>query len=488
MWEDFENSLTWFAAAPSRWASSAKEDVTAAAEWILVVLEGDFAEEQTTAQIATGTVISMIPFVDQLCDIRDLIANCKKIKEDSSNNWAWLALAITLLGLFPVLGSLGKGIFKVLMAKVAKTFRGAQRSMAEHAWDYAKPALEQGIVKLNAFLARPAVAKTLKTLKWHNPYRQTATLLRQLGDKVSTSALTQVFDELIVATKKLTDLVQKWGTAAMATRAGQLLATVKGVRDQANSKLGEVVAPLQNYLKLTARRLEIEADMNYRAYTKSLNPHAFAKPSLDAEIGVIKGERPKWVDVKAREPYKALDRSPAIPPGYPNVAAKSGPLTEKFNTFHTMAPMEIPPGTTIYRVLDPASSDNSICWMSKAEFDKLQSKDDWRRRFAVWANWNNNGEFVTYTVPPGKPLKVWEGVTGTQVLKDAQGQVVKAGAGNQMYVLEGGARQIVLDPADLEKSRLGKRQATGWGYGNFGETPSMVGVPTLANNWYEAKK
>lgn len=40
--------------------------------------------------------------------------------------------------------------------------------------------------------------------------------------------------------------------------------------------------------------------------------------------------------------------------------------------------------------------------MTKAEFDKLKSKDDWRRRFAVWANWNSNGEFVTYTVPKGK--------------------------------------------------------------------------------------
>ena len=49
--------------------------------------------------------------------------------------------------------------------------------------------------------------------------------------------------------------------------------------------------------------------------------------------------------------------------------------------------------------------------MSKAEFEKLLSKDDWRRRFAVWSSWNGNGEFVTYAVPPGKGLNVWEGVT-----------------------------------------------------------------------------
>jgi hypothetical protein len=76
-------------------------------------------------------------------------------------------------------------------------------------------------------------------------------------------------------------------------------------------------------------------------------------------------------------------------------------------------------------------------------------------------------------VPPGKPLRGWEGVTASQVDKTGQ------------FVLEGGARQIVLDPKDLEKSFLGKRQATGWGYSNHGESMSMVGVPKLTNNWKE---
>ena len=52
--------------------------------------------------------------------------------------------------------------------------------------------------------------------------------------------------------------------------------------------------------------------------------------------------------------------------------------------------------------------------MSEAEFFKLKSKDDWRRRLAVWANWNSNREYITYVVPPGPPLHVWEGVTASQ--------------------------------------------------------------------------
>ncbi|MDF3845979.1 hypothetical protein P3W55_30090, partial [Pseudomonas citronellolis] len=85
MWEELENALAWYAAAPARWLGSARQDLGAAAEWLWIVLQGDFAEEQSTAQVVTGTVISMIPIVDQLCDVRDLVANCRKINADSSN-------------------------------------------------------------------------------------------------------------------------------------------------------------------------------------------------------------------------------------------------------------------------------------------------------------------------------------------------------------------------------------------------------------------
>lgn len=106
----------------------------------------------------------------------------------------------------------------------------------------------------------------------------------------------------------------------------------------------------------------------------------------------------------------------------------------------------------------------------------------------MWATWNTNGQVFTYVVPPGKPLKVWEGTTGSQEMRDAAGKAVSAGAGGKKFFLEGGAKQIVLDPADLDISHMGKRKPTGWGYSNFGESTDMVGVPTLTNNWYESKK
>jgi hypothetical protein len=474
MEKELQNALAWFTSAPVNWAKSKQQDLEAAAEWIWVVIQGDFADEQTTTQTITGTVISMIPFVDQLCDVRDVVANCKKIHQDSSNKWAWVALALTLIGLFPTLGSLAKGCFKILFAYGRKyAFKAGKKVLDDDFWKASKPFVESGIIKLNEFLSRPEVRKTLKGLKITNPYGYLAKQLRKLAGEINTAAIVKAFDKILDVLRSFTDMISRWGTAAMKTKVGDLLKLVKGVRDQADKKLAEVLSPVKQWVDKLARRLEVEADMNYRAYTNALNPHAFKKPSLEAEVAQFKANKPAWVDVRNAPAYKGMKKAPSIPAGHPDITdlSKSKGAKSAYNTFHDIRPIEIAPGTTLYRILDPSSFDNRICWMTKAEFDKLKSKDDWRRRFAVWANWNSNGEFVTYVVPPGNPLKVWEGITASQKLDGTK------------YYLEGGARQIVLEPADLEKAFVGKRQSTGWGYSNFGETVDLVGVPVLKNNW-----
>lgn len=479
MWDELENALAWYAAAPKRWVQSAKQDMSAAAQWIWEVIQGDFNDDQSTSQMATGMVISMVPFVDQLCDVRDVVANCRNIHREPDNYWHRVALVLTLIGLFPVLGSLAKGCFKILFAYARKgVFKSAAKTFDSDLWKVTQPMVERGIVKLNEYLAHPEVRKALAVLHIDNPYKYLATKARELAGQINVNALKAAFDEIYAVLKQLIEMVQKWGTAGMQTQAGQLLKVVAEVRNNLNAKLADVAAPVQHWLNKLARRLEIEGDMNYRAYTNALNAHSFTRPSLDAEIDAFKKEKPAWVDVRISGKYEALDKSPVIEHGYPDITAtsKSPVLKGKFDTFHDIQPMEIPPGTTLYRVVDPGSFDNSICWMTKAEFDKLKSKDDWRRRFAVWANWNSNGEFVTYTVPPGKPLKVWEGAAASQKM-----------AGTK-YWLEGGARQIVLDPTHLDKGMLGKRQPTKWGYSSFGEKLDLVGVPTLKNYWFESKK
>lgn len=272
------------------------------------------------------------------------------------------------------------------------------------------------------------------------------------------------FNDASKAAESLLTLVSKWGGTALSEQSVNLVKTIGSVRREANQKVGEAIEPVQRFLDAFARRLEVDADMAHRAYLNSVNPHSFSRFTEMEEVAAFKKAKPKWVDEARSLRYRNLNQAPAVVPGWPDP-------TNSYRTFHSMTARTLPPGTKLYRVVDPGSYDNSICWMTESEFRALKSKDDWRRRFAVWANWNSNGEFVTYVVPPGPGLNVWEGMAASQKMKGAN------------YVLEGGARQIVVDPSHMDKVHISSRQKTGWGYDDLDRTPNLVGVPVQRNNW-----
>jgi hypothetical protein len=488
-WDQLENALAWFAPAPSRWLGSVKQDLSAAAEWIWVVVQGDFAEDQTTAQTITGTVVSMIPLVDQMCDVRDIVANCRKLHEDSSNKGHWMALVLTLLGLFPILGSLLKGTFKILFSYGRKfAFKAGDAALDSGFWKASEPYVERGMQKLNEFLGRPEVRKYIAAKHWDHIYMELAKHMKNLAAQVNTSALLKIMDEQIANLKKLTDLIEKWGSVAMKTQVGELLLKIKGVRDKANANIASVLGPVQDWLNRLAQRLEVEHHQTYKVTTNAINIHNFKPPSNAAEIQAFKERPPKWVEVTDRPTHKPLKNPPEVPMTHFRIDDKAkDPHVNAFKAFHdTAVPEHLPPGTVIYRVVAPNSWDNSVYWMSEQEFKKLRSKDDWRRQFAVFASWNANGEFVTYTVPHGGAgLAVWRGKTASQALKDADNVLVKADDKGNFFWLKGGAEQLAIDPKDLEKAHLGKRQFTGWGYDDLGKKVDLVGVPTITNNWRE---
>ncbi|MCX2769826.1 hypothetical protein OQJ67_23635, partial [Pseudoalteromonas sp. B530] len=67
-------------------------------------LQGDFNQNPSTSQIVVGTLISMIPIIDQVMDLRDIIANVMLLTDDDEANDtdAWLAFTLTGIGLVPV--------------------------------------------------------------------------------------------------------------------------------------------------------------------------------------------------------------------------------------------------------------------------------------------------------------------------------------------------------------------------------------------------
>jgi hypothetical protein len=482
--KDLQNALAFYQPAPEGWFSGFTRKMEAAGEWVWETIQGDFNENQTTGQVVTGTLISMIPLVDQICDIRDLVANCKKIKEDDSNTWSWVALVLTLIGLFPTLGSLVKGSMKVLLLSGRKTFMSATQSGSAIA-----KSLDNSIALLNKFLDMPATRYVLKSKKIHNAYAFLEKQVRELNRALSVKALLKAFDELLSVTRSLLDKAVSWGPESLRRPVAALWETLMDVRRKADEMLAKALKPVSDYLDRLANRLRVEGDNLYRGKVGN-NNHVLGGERAAKELEAFKKEQPDWVDkgIK-RHQYPALGElstthTKKIEQGWPDIRKikdRKTPLNGKFDTFdNSMKAVEIPPGEKLYRVVDPGSGDNSICWMREAEFKALKSKSDWRRRFAVWKSWNENGEYVVYTVPPGKPLKVWEGRAGTQ-LNEIEPE----------YTLEGGAVQIVLDPADLKKEFTGPRMKTGWGYQDTDSDPASpyLGLPKLEtkHNWYEKK-
>lgn len=494
--KDLLNAMAAIAAPINKTIKKGQETLQDIAEWLWVVIQGDFAEEQSTAQIVTGTVVSMIPFVDQICDVRDICANAQKINEDNNNAWAWVGLILTLIGLFPVLGSLFKGILKVILAPVRRfMFRPATKALkftGGNIYKLAEPAIENGITELNKFLARPAVKKALKEAKITNVYQVTATKIREVKGQLSTKKLLDIFDKLTQYLKETVNFIDKYASTDVALKAKNMLEIVLKVRKAANQKLTEFLKPVQDFLEKLAVRINKEGDTAFKATTNVKNIHNFKKIEQNAELKNILNNKPEWVDVVAIEKFEALGQSPVIPKNYPDISETSNnqALKNAFKTFHKAKPAHIPEGEVLYRVLDPTSKDNSICWMRESAYKKLKSKADWRRYFAVFASWNHNGEFVKYRVPKGG-INVWEGPTASQTFKNSAGKVEKVNNKGNIFVLEGGAIQIVLDPSELAIANMGKRQATPWGYdsGLVGDTKTnMVGVPRLEQNWYGGKK
>ena len=479
--QELQHALAFYQSPPQSWYDELADKAKASGEWLWETLQGDFNEQQTTGQIVTGTVISMIPLVDQICDVRDLIANCKKKKENDTEGWPWVCLGLTLVGCFPTLGSLVKGSAKVMFLSVRK----AHFNELSKAGNYSR-LLDGSIAQLNRFLDTPAVRSTLRTLRIYNPYHYLAGKIDELKGMLSTSALLEVMDKLMKVTRSLFDTVTRWGPSSLQRPVAALWETLVSVRSKANAMLAKALKPLNDILERLANRLRVEGDNAFRAHVGE-NAHFYGATRAGAEVEYFKREKPDWVDVGAKEPkYEALskfNKNADIVRGWPDISetSKNPALRGKYDTFdESMQAAEIPAGTVLYRVVDPSSSDNNICWMRKSEFDKLTSKSDWRRRFAVWKSWNENGEYVTYTIPPGQPLKVWEGRAGTQINREAS-----------EYSLEGGAVQIVLDPSQLKKEYTGPRQKTGWGYGDTTNDPvyPYLGLPKLENthNWYEPK-
>ncbi|MDU9393580.1 hypothetical protein [Pseudomonas sp. zfem002] len=475
--ENMQNALAFFSPAPQGWFHDAQRRVEAGGVWLWETLQGDFHDNPTTAQVVTGTVISMIPLVDQICDVRDFVANCRAIDEDPDNTAAWVALVVTLAGTLPVLGSLAKGCYKVMYYRKQVKFQEKRLAHHKENKDVGRTPdeFEAPLRRLTQHLDSAPVRKTLSWMRIHSPYQYMAEKLDVLRQVLDSAGVLKAMQQMREVSQKLLERAAKWGPESIKAPIRQTIELIDRTVGRAGAHL-KGLDETAEYLEGLANRLRVEADKAYRARPGE-NNHVLGQRG-SAELQLFENKQPNWVDNDAKMQFKPLKKVPEIVPskisdGWPDV-------TKNFDTFdNSMRAATVAPGERLYRVVDPNSSDNSFFWMREKEFHQLSSKSEWRRNFSVWKHWNENGEFVTYTVPRDRTLKVWEGRAASQQFDSSS-----------KYTLQGGREQIFVNTKDLDTAHISARKRTGWGYddgtGDIDLDPSkpFLGLPELTHKWY----
>ncbi|MFC7422132.1 hypothetical protein ACFQNF_19925 [Iodobacter arcticus] len=115
---------------------------------------GDFEQQPGNAAMVIGGLISLIPVVDQVMDVRDVSGMIYRINRKGTKNCSkddWVDLALAAFGCIPEVGSLFKTIIKPLW-KSRKALKGALRGQA-----FLESMLGKG---------KGAAIKFMKTFNW----------------------------------------------------------------------------------------------------------------------------------------------------------------------------------------------------------------------------------------------------------------------------------------------------------------------------------
>lgn len=124
-------------------------------------------------------------------------------------------------------------------------------------------------------------------------------------------------------------------------------------------------------------------------------------------------------------------------PGHPKIDA--GAIKTFSKTPQGLRADAIKGPAKLYRIVDPSNEGGGMFWMTEAEFKAVKSRDEWRSRFAVKPEWNQNGWVVEYEIKAGEELPVWRGSAASQELDGTD------------YYLEGGGEQIVFYPGKRDE-------------------------------------
>jgi hypothetical protein len=411
-------------------------------EWVWGALQGDFNAERSVGQIGFDMVVSLIPIVDTILDLRDLCANVKQYRKDPSNKITLFFLATTVVGFFPEVGTVVKSVLRIVwvylkpLVKHADDITNASKLAAA-----ARRACDDALPKIAEYLQHNRVLQWATHGKLPDLYKFVAKTIGEATEKISPTTLTRLLNEKLDDLKTLLQKIRRIVPSTIRERVDDFVKHIDSEGRAMCHAVAEFVEPIRTVLKVVAKRLD---DHAWRVEVYRTNRGWIAPISATGSARLINARPPKWatkLNGKLKHPPLEMDDDEilALLKAHPNHSKIDAATVATFSKNGAVRADVIKGPAKLYRVIDPSNEGAGMYWMTEAEFKALKDRDQWRSRFAVKPEWNQNGWFVEYEIKAGETLPVWRGRAASQALD-----------GTSQY-LEGGAEQIVFSPTRRDK-------------------------------------
>ncbi len=333
--------------------------VVSVAKWLGTSLAGDFADDQSYGQIAFGTVVTLIPVVDQVGDVRDIVANLHRLtfRKQYDEFSPWFSLVVTIIGCVPEIGSVIKGVVKAIYKAIKS---GAKKLPLNKLFRLLNSVGEGNVIKfLREFLSKiegygqDAAAKIVilldalkaKLKNWRivafgkaeamidellesiaQVYRRVPSMVRQVIEWIATNLKNSLDDATDFVMKGVTrtrngarQLKEKFikGTGKaledVARRAGMKPEHIENLAKHCESKERMVVVRVTNQesLKFQGKTFEVTGEQAENLKIAGKTANYLPKP-LPVKLKTAKGEgypeNIRGLVVKPKEPMADWER------------------------------------------------------------------------------------------------------------------------------------------------------------------------------------
>lgn len=412
-------------------------------EWIWGALQGDFNADRSAGQIGFDMVVSLIPIVDTLCDLRDLCANIRQYNKDPANKITLFFIVTTIVGFFPEVGTVVKSALRLVWVYFRPLIQHADDIVnAEKLMAAAHRACDAALPKITEYLQHNQVVKWATDGKLPDMYKFVGKTIRDAEEKLSQAILSRLFDEKIGDLRSLLQKIRPIVPSSIRELVDDFIQLFNKQQRTISGAIQEYVQPVRTVLKVVAKRLD---DQAWHVQTYRTNRGWIAPISEKGSAKLINAMPPKYVK-KQKQPlaHPALklneSRMKALMRANPNHPHLEDWYVRTFskNKGGIRADTIVGPAK-LYRIVDPSNEGAGVFWMTEKEYKSIKSRDEWRSKFAVKPEWNQNGWVVEYEIKAGETLPVWRGPAASQTLEGTN------------YYLKGGSEQIVFFPSNRDE-------------------------------------